>query len=201
METYTKSYEAAVNHCMLYEVGKFWDLNTPGVKEGLINTQAQKIAVGYVNDPRDAGGETKYGIAKNANPDLNLKTLDWEAAKRVYYRRYWLLAHCDVLTTFVPRLAVLHFDIAVNHGAGRAAKFLQEAVGAIIDGDIGPRTLQEVKAAANKDELALCNKICDLRVQFYHSLVANKPEQVKFLKGWLSRAEDLRKFCSTNTFA
>ena len=30
---------------------------------------------GYVNDPDDPGGETKYGIAKNSNPDVDIKDL------------------------------------------------------------------------------------------------------------------------------
>ena len=28
---------------------------------------------GYVNDPDDPGGETKYGIAKKSNPDVDIK--------------------------------------------------------------------------------------------------------------------------------
>ena len=31
---------------------------------------------GYVNDPDDPGGETKYGIAKKSNPDVDIKTLN-----------------------------------------------------------------------------------------------------------------------------
>jgi lysozyme family protein len=191
MAEYTKSFEEAVNHAMLYEVGGFWNLDTPGVREGLISTTAQKRACGYVNDPVDPGGETKYGVAKNPNPDLDITTLDWAGAERIYFRRYWLAAHCDELTVFAPRLAVLHFDGAVNHGVGRAAVFLQKAVEVDPDGDIGPNTIAHAKAM---DEVAACNRVCDLREAFYRSIVANKPTQAKYLNGWLRRINEMRTF-------
>lgn len=189
MTEYTASFDAAVDHAMLYEVGGFWNLNTPGVREGLITTPKQRKACGYVNDPTDMGGETKFGVAKNGNKDLDIANLDWEAAKRVYFRRYWLMAHCDEIATFSPRLAVLHFDGAVNHGVGRASIFLQRAVGVTADGDIGPATIAGIRSL---DQIALCNKICDVRSDFYKAIVTVKPAQVKFLNGWLRRIEEMR---------
>jgi lysozyme family protein len=195
MAEYTNSFEAAINHAMLYEVGGHWNVNAPGVKEGLISTQAQRKATGYVNDPTDMGGETKFGVARNANPDLNIVGLDWEAAKRVYYRRYWLASNCDDITLFASRLAVLHFDGAVNHGIGRAGKFLQRSVGADEDGDVGPATLRLLQAACMANgQVQLCHKICDYREKFYRDIVAAKPAQVKFLNGWLRRINEMRAF-------
>ena len=191
MADFPKSYLEAVNHAMLYEVGGHWNLEAPGVREGLITTQAQRRACGYVNDPLDRGGETKYGVALNANPDLDITTLDWAGAERAYYRRYWLPANCDEITLFYPRLAVLHFDGAVNHGVGRANRFLQRAAGAAEDGDIGPASMAAVKA---KDEILLCNRICDIREAFYRQIVANRPEQARFLNGWLRRINEMRTF-------
>lgn len=186
--SYTKAFEDAVNHAMLYEVGGHWDLNKPGAREGLIDTPEHRKNCGYVNDPLDAGGETKYGVAQKANQDLDITTLDWEAAMRVYFKRYWIAGDCQDLP---PRLAVLHFDGCVNHGVGRAAKFLQRAAGVTDDGDIGPATL---RAVAAKDELALCASICDQREKFYRDIVASKPNQVRFLNGWLRRINEMRAF-------
>ncbi len=185
--TYTIAFEKAVDHAMLYEVGKFWQL-TPDVIAGNISTQAQRKACGYTNDSTDRGGETKFGVAKTANPDLNITTLDWEGAKRVYYKRYWLSGDCQLLP---PRLAVLHFDICVNHGVGRAAKFLQKAVGAEPDGDIGPATL---KLVSSKDVIALCNNICDQRDAYYNAIVVKDQSQLKYLNGWLIRGKELREY-------
>jgi lysozyme family protein len=187
----SSSFEAAVSHAMIYEVGGHWNLDVPGVRQGLIGTKEQKRAVGYVNDPLDLGGETKFGVAKNANPDLDIAALTWDAAKRVYERRYWMAAHCDAISDTMPRLAVLHFDGAVNHGLGRAAKFLQRAAGTTVDGDIGPSTMTAINAG---NEIALCNAVCDQREKFYRDIVASKPEQTRFLNGWLRRIAEMRAF-------
>lgn len=191
MSDYPNSYIAEVNHAMLYEVGGFWNLGTPGTVDG---TNAH--ACGYGNDPTDPGGETKYGIAKNANPDLDIHSLDWDAAMRIYYRRYWLTGHCDVLTVNMPRLAALHFDGTVNNGLGKAAKFLQTAAGVAADGDIGPGTLGAVAAL---DEITLCNAICDQRAAYYNAIVKARPDQVKYLGGWMRRINEMRTFVTSST--
>lgn len=187
MTTYTKAFEAAIDHCMLYEVGGHWKL-TADAAAGLCETKEQKKATGYVNDPDDAGGETKYGVAKNANTDLDIKAMTWEDAKAVYYKRYWLAGSCDKMPS---RLAVLHFDGCVNHGVKKAGMFLQRSVGATPDGAIGPATLAKVTVSS---ELDACAKICDTRAQFYRDIVANKPTQAKFLNGWLRRINEMRTF-------
>lgn len=184
---YPNAFEEAVNHAMLYEVGSQWNL-TPEVEAGLIDTPQQRRNVGYVNDPLDRGGETKFGIAFNANQDVDIKSLDWEGAKQIYYERYWLAGSCDKLP---PRVAVLHFDGCVNHGIGRANKFLQAAVNMSTDGIIGRQTLG---AVLNADEIELCKSICDQRANFYQAIVARKPEQGRFLKGWLRRISEMRDF-------
>ena len=192
---YTAAFEEAVNHAMLYEVGSHWEL-TPEVEAGLIETREQRRAVGYVNDPLDSGGETKFGVARNANPDLDITNLTWDEAKGVYYGRYWIRGSCDKLP---PRVAVLHFDGCVNHGVTRANKFLQTVVKAVPDAIIGPATLG---AVWNTDDIGVCNAICNAREQFYREIVRRRPEQVRFLKGWLRRINEMREFtCNPeNTF-
>ena len=44
---------------------------------------------GYVNDPKDLGGETKYGITKRFYPDVDIKNLTKEQAKTIYHTDYW----------------------------------------------------------------------------------------------------------------
>lgn len=183
----SQAFEAAVDHTMLYEIGAFWQL-TDEVRAGLINTDKQKRACGYVNDPYDNGGETKYGIAKNANPDLDIRNLNWEDAKGVYYRRYWMNGSCNKLP---PRVAVLHFDGCVNHGVGRANKFLQRALGVTVDGVIGSITAAK---AFSVDEIELCHSICNQREDFYRTIVTNNPSQGRYLSGWLRRINEMREF-------
>jgi lysozyme family protein len=44
---------------------------------------------GYVNDPKDPGGETNFGIAKRSNPDVDIKNLTKAEASLIYKTKYW----------------------------------------------------------------------------------------------------------------
>ena len=76
---------------------------------------------GYSNDPRDPGGETKYGISKRSYPKEDIKNMTLDRAKEIYYQNYWLKAGCDKLP-FPFNIVV--FDTAVNMGRSRAIKFI-----------------------------------------------------------------------------
>lgn len=179
-------FDAAVLYVMRYEVGPWFKLDADTIA-GLCSTKEQKRKTGYVNDPQDPGGETKFGVAKNANPKLNIKLLTWAEAKDLYKKKYWNPLSLDSID---PNLAVLLFDCAVNHGCSQATKFIQGAVGAKEDGQMGPVTLKLIGSASAKDLIA---RVLDRRRRFYKFLVMNKPLQVKFLKGWLARCDDLEK--------
>lgn len=71
------------------------------------------IEAGYVNDPQDPGGETKYGITKRQYPDLDIKGLTLEQAKSIYLRDYWNTHQLDTLEN---GKALLVFDCAINGG-------------------------------------------------------------------------------------
>lgn len=98
---------------------------------------------GYVNDPKDPGGETKFGVSKRAYPGEDIAGLTLERAKALYLRDYWDVIHADELPKHV-RFAV--FDAAVNSGVRQAIKWLQRAVGVKDDGVIGHKTLSAVVA-------------------------------------------------------
>lgn len=71
---------------------------------------------GYVNDPNDPGGETKYGISKKAYPELDIASLTAAQAREIYRRDYWNALELDSR----PRSeALCLFDSAVNHGVAR----------------------------------------------------------------------------------
>jgi lysozyme family protein len=177
------AFEAAVEHLMDYEVGGWVNVKAPGFVDG-----SDMHACGYVNDPSDPGGETKYGIAKNAHPNIRISSLNWAQATAIYSTEYWTNTHCDQMP---GRYAALHFDIAVNLGGKRAALFLQQALGIVQDGSLGPITLAATNAA---DPIDLCNEVSEIRKQYYNSIVANNPSQQKYLAGWLRRANELQDF-------
>jgi lysozyme family protein len=116
------------------------------------------IEGGYVNDPKDPGGETKYGVADlrdgvkdgmvdlNADriPDLIVKDLTLEQAKVIYKRDYWNKVKGDELP--YP-LNMFVFDAAVNQGIDPAIKLLQKTLGIAQDGILGVATMKAAKAA------------------------------------------------------
>ena len=139
---------------------------------------------GFVDDPTDRGGETKYGISKRAYPDEDIKALTVERAKELYKRDYWDRFKCGQLP---DRIRHIYFDMCVNMGGGRATKILQEACNSKnsykidVDGGIGKNT---IKASANLEDF----RLRAYRVMFYAELVMKKPEQMKFWVGWFRRS-------------
>lgn len=79
---------------------------------------------GYVNDPRDPGGETKFGISKRAYPALDIKSITEEQAKGIYKRDYWDKAGCGALDW---PLCLVHFDACVNLGVSRGNEIKAKA--------------------------------------------------------------------------
>lgn len=116
---------------------------------------------GYTNDPRDPGGETKYGLSKRANPDLDIKNLTLDQAKAAYAERYWTPARCDELPW---PLGLYVFDAAVNQGGGAEILMLQRAAGVAQDGILGVGTMKAI-TSADPDEL--CNLFMAIRALRY----------------------------------
>tara|TARA_R100000995_G_scaffold81681_1_gene54699 strand:+ start:1101 stop:1580 length:480 start_codon:yes stop_codon:yes gene_type:complete len=139
---------------------------------------------GYVDDPTDAGGETKYGISKRAYPDEDIKELTVERAKELYKRDYWDRFRTGSLP---DRLRHIYVDMCINMGGGRAIKILQEACNSKnankidVDGGIGPAT---IKAASSVEPF----RLRAYRVMFYAELVMKKPDQERFWVGWFRRS-------------
>jgi lysozyme family protein len=77
---------------------------------------------GYVNNPADPGGETKYGISKRAHPTVDIANLTLEGAKAIYKTGYW-----DALSLDSEPYdhALCLFDCAVNQGVERAKSLAQ----------------------------------------------------------------------------
>lgn len=99
------------------------------------------IEGGYNLDPKDPGGETRYGISKRAYPDLDIKGLTLPQAIAIYRRDYWEAGKCEDL----PRsLRHCFFDTCVHSGISQATKLLQQAVGTKKDGVLGPKTCAAV---------------------------------------------------------
>lgn len=185
-------FAKAFTLAMQSEIGAWFNPNDPATQQGLIDTPAHRRACGYCNIPGDAGGETKFGIAQNANRDVVVRTLTLAQAQNIYFIKYWLASQCDKIGT---PLSAIHFDAAVNMGVGRAAKFLQTSVGVKPDGAIGAQTLAAI--AKCPDLKKVCTQYLAARQSFYDSIVLNNPTQAKFAKGWANRIKSLSLWLST----
>jgi len=101
---------------------------------------------GYVNHPKDPGGETNLGVTKRVYEDFGgekeMKDLTKEDVEPIYKKNYWDRVKGDDLP---EGLDLMIFDFAVNAGTGRAAKFIQRLVNTTVDGGIGPNTLGKIK--------------------------------------------------------
>ena len=132
---------------------------------------------GYVNDPRDPGGETRFGISRRAYPGEDIAGMTVERAKLIYQRDYWGPAGCDAAPD-VLRYAL--FDAAVNQGVRAAVEMLQHAVGEVEDGILGASTLQ---ALQSMDPARLLFRFDAARLVAY----TDAPAWPTYGRGWVRR--------------
>lgn len=138
------------------------------------------IEAGYVNDPKDPGGETKWGISKQSYPDEDIKNLSRERAKWIYHTDFWSRIHADELPDGV---AYQVLDFAVHSGIETAVRYLQRALGVVDDGHWGPVTRA---AAAKMGESDIIMRFVAERLRFWTRLSNWKDAG----KGWARRAAD-----------
>ena len=145
---------------------------------------------GYVDHPRDPGGATNKGVTittfrryvKPKGTKADLRAITEEQVATVYYKHYWAAVHANELPAGVDYAV---FDLAVNSGPSRAARFLQRVVGVIQDGRIGPTTLA---AARKADPTEVIARLCDARLTWLKTLKT----WPTFGKGWERRVTEVR---------
>ena len=147
---------------------------------------------GYVNHPRDPGGETNKGVtkrvydayrAKKGKAPQSVRNISDAELQEIYKRQYWDAVRGDELPAGIDACV---FDLAVNSGPGRAVKQLQQALGVKVDGNLGMAT---IAAAQAMDAVKLVNALVNRRNDFLKSL-GTFPT---FGKGWMRRTAALRK--------
>lgn len=118
-------------------------------------------------NPKDpvTGMPVKYGIDQRANPDIDVSKLTKEDARKIYRDRYWSASGAAELP---ERLALVHFDAAVNQGPEKAKQLLEASGG---DPD----------------------KYVELRKAEYQRLAEQDPRKYgSSLKGWMNRLDSLQ---------
>lgn len=145
---------------------------------------------GFVNHPKDPGGMTNLGVTKKVweawvgreVDEAEMRALTPDLVKPLYKKNYWDKIKGDDLPDGVDYAA---YDLAVNSGVGRAAKYLQQIAGVPADGVIGPKSLEAIKACPAEEAV---DALCDMRLEFLQRL----PTWGTFGKGWGRRVEDVK---------
>jgi len=140
---------------------------------------------GFVDHPKDPGGMTNLGVTRSAwqgylNRDVTeaeMRALTPDTVKPFYKAMYWDKIKGDQLPSGVDYAA---YDLAVNSGVGRAAKYLQEIAGVTADGVIGPKSLEAIQSCDAKET---ADAICDMRLDFLKKLSTFDT----FGRGWTDR--------------
>ena len=143
---------------------------------------------GFVNHPKDPGGETNLGVTKRVYEEWggtkDMKDLTVDDVSPIYKKNYWDRVRGDDLPA---GLDLCVFDFGVNAGTGRAAKYLQKMIGTTPDGGIGPATLQKLKEYVDDQGVEHTIKLYQMgRQKYYESLSTFST----FGRGWTRRVEE-----------
>lgn len=153
------------------------------------------IEGGYVNDPVDPGGETKFGISKRAYPHLDIKNLTLEEAKDIYYRDYWNPQYLRLDNISEYKIALEIFDTSVNMGRSTAAEFFQKSLNAMNRNEVNFPDIKEdgwigyvtLSAYDRVDKFTLLKVLNGYQFMRYVHIIERNPSQERFFNGWMKR--------------
>lgn len=202
-------------------VDGLWGPNTEGAIHDAYGTEEKTVRElaaeivgregGYVNDPDDPGGATKYGVTigtmQHIGMDLDgdgvvtvadVKALTREQAIEVFIKYYFDLPAIGLLP---ETLHAPVFDMQVNSGVN-AIRILQRLLSEILDrriaddGIIGPKTIAAAEEALSRFP-NLRDLYGDARRDYYFRLADRRPASRKYARtraggkgGWIKRAEE-----------
>lgn len=166
---------------------------------------------GFVNDPDDPGGATKYGVTihtmRRLGLDLNgdgrvgvsdVRQLTRTKAVEIFINHYF---HRPGIARLPEPLQASVFDMYVNAG-GNAVKILQRLLRQVgqqvaVDGAIGPQTTAATRAAFDAAPNHLVDAYGIARRNYYFRLADRRAASRKYARtraggkgGWIKRAEE-----------
>ncbi|EAQ07320.1 MULTISPECIES: holin-associated N-acetylmuramidase [Yoonia] len=166
---------------------------------------------GYVNDPDDPGGPTKYGVTIHTMRRLGLdltgdgtidasdvQRLDHTQAVTIFVEHYYHRPRIDRLPQVIQASV---FDMYVNAGVN-AVRILQRLLvdmrlPVAVDGVIGPQTITAASRAAEAAPDHLADAYGIARRNYYYDLADRRPASRKYARrrdggkgGWITRAEE-----------
>jgi lysozyme family protein len=154
---------------------------------------------GYVFNPKDTGGETNLGVTRRVweawcrgrgLPVKPMRLLTPSDVAPLYRACYW----APLAATLPWPLSAAIYDMSVNHGVGDTDAFDE-------DGDEAGATWMLWKATQlcpSGTPLQRALAACDAREGFYRGIVARRPDQVEFMRGWMRRVNAQRGWLRDN---
>jgi len=173
---------------------------------------------GESDHPDDGGGLTKYGVSlkflgglsgTQSNRDVLermgirlpitrqvIYDLTRDQAASLFRWQFWDKLRLGLIPL---RPAVVLYDAAVNSGPAQSIKLAQRGYNRcvaygqplVVDGIMGPATRAAMQLADTDKALSA---MLDAREKFFQTIVDNKPSQQVFLRGWINRVDDLRRY-------
>lgn len=152
----------------------------------------------------DSGGCTKFGLTildlqeyhldTDADGDIDctdVKNLTRSQAHDVLKKLYWDYFKADQIPD--QQLASYIVDSGLNQGRVLIVKYIQHIIGVDTDGHYGPNTFATLVAHitrdSGKDEF---DALYADRKERYDAIVAKRPDQGKFYKGWMNRLNAIK---------
>ena len=183
---------------MAVTVKKVWGIS--GVAAAII-AAVFALEGGYVNDPKDPGGETHHGITKTVAQQNgytgSMKDLTQELAASIYYKDYIEKPGFVPMLEISPVVSQKLVDAGVNTGTTRTSRWFQTGLNALsrggkdfpqinVDGKVGAGTisayksLQKIRGRVKACELMI--KMLDGQQTTYYMSLTNLPQ---YTVGWV----------------
>lgn len=166
---------------------------------------------GYVNDPDDPGGPTKYGVTVHTLRRLGLdltgdgridaadvRCVTRSQAVGIFIQHYY---DAPGIARLPEALRASVFDMYVNSGSN-AVRILQRLLRQMgqtvtVDGIIGPQTAEAAQIAAQTAPGHIADAYAIARRNYYFRLADRRPASRKYARtsaggkgGWIKRAEE-----------
>lgn len=173
-----------------------------------ITAEIVKREGGYVNDPDDPGGPTKYGVTihtlrrlRGSATIADVKALTVADAVEIYKRHYFERPKINQLPQ--PLQATV-YDMQVNAG-GNAIKILQRLLREFgervtVDGALGPQSIGAVQRVFKQAGEYLVDAYGIARRNYYFRIADRRPASRKYARtraggkgGWIKRAEEFMR--------
>ena len=136
---------------------------------------------GYVDNPNDSGGPTKYGITERDLPGEDIEKLTPERATAYYLENYWKPHYSEIESQDVANKL---FDLGVLFGVGEAIKLAQTVLKITADGAFGLISLGSLNEA---EPISFIQAFKTAFVSHAIGIADAKPQDREFLAGWIER--------------